>query len=348
MDLPESEERYIRDYVNTQSPDDDQAGLVQKIGSRRVLGRTHEIYDVHGASTRWWVITEPTNLYLQTDFPKAEHALTFHIGLGVMMAERSRSELAGDDEEHVPTSWRRYRQAVQAMNGATEAEDYQAVGIKCRDALIAVAKEHADSQWVGDIAERPKAADFKGWTNIFADRLTEGRMRSYMKALAEKTWDLTVWLQHNSNANEYDADLVLEATAHVLGSLGKLIRRHEDGEPDRCPRCESYKLEEDIEKDDTGEGFYEFTVCGACNWRSEPTYTSWAEHLKDADLEGYLTGPGLGLCDRLHHDHSNDDKPITSTLRSGHPPDSFLSRRLQHLFGKQSVPQWIRRRSRRL
>ncbi|MDP7739486.1 hypothetical protein [Mycobacterium paragordonae] len=85
MDLPESEERYIRDYVNTQSPDDDQAGLVQKIGSRRVLGRTHEIYDVHGASTRWWVITDPTNLYLQTDFPKAEHALTFHIGLGVMM-----------------------------------------------------------------------------------------------------------------------------------------------------------------------------------------------------------------------------------------------------------------------
>jgi hypothetical protein len=62
------------------------------------------------------------------------------------------------------------------MNGATEAEDYQAVGIKCRDALIAVAKDHADSKWVGDIAERPKAADFKGWANIFADRLTEGRM----------------------------------------------------------------------------------------------------------------------------------------------------------------------------
>ncbi len=70
MDLTESEERYIRDYVNTQSPDDDQAGLVQKIGSQRVLGRTHEIYDVHGASTRWWVVTDPTNLYLQTDFPR--------------------------------------------------------------------------------------------------------------------------------------------------------------------------------------------------------------------------------------------------------------------------------------
>ncbi len=52
-----------------------------------------------------------------------------------MMAERSRSELADEDEVHVPTSWRRYRQALQAMNEATEAEDYQAVGIKCETHL---------------------------------------------------------------------------------------------------------------------------------------------------------------------------------------------------------------------
>lgn len=309
MSLPEHEERYIRDYVNSQSPDDDQAGLVQKIGSQRVLGRIHETYDVHCTSTRWWVITNPTNLYLQSDFPQAEQALIFHIGLGAMMAERSRSEIADEDEEHVSTSWRRYRQAVQAMNEAAEAEDYQAVGIKCRDALIALAKSQADAEWVRDIAEPPKTADFKGWANVFADRLSDGRMRSYVKALAEKTWDLAVWLQHCSSATEFDADIVLDATAHLLGSFGKLIRRHEDGEPDRCPRCESYKLDEDIERDDSGEGFYESTVCGACGWRSEPSYISWAEHFKDADIEGYLTGPGLGLCDRLHHDHDDSDKP---------------------------------------
>jgi hypothetical protein len=309
VNLPEHEERYIREYVNSQLPDDDQAGLVQKIGSRRILGRTHETYDVHCTSTRWWVITNPTNLYPQTDLPQAEQALMFHIGLGVMIAERSRSEIAAEDEEHVSTSWRRYRQAVLAMDEATEAEDYQAVGIKCRDTLIAMARGQADAEWVGDIAEPPKAADFKGWANVFADRLADGRMRSYVKTLAEKTWDLTVWLQHCTNATEFDADIVLDATAHVLGSFGKLIRRHEDGEPDRCPRCDSYKLDEDIEHDDSGEGFYEFTVCGACDWRSEPTYISWAEHLKNADIEGYLSGPGLGLCDRLHHDHHDGDKP---------------------------------------
>ena len=40
-------------------------------------------------SILWWVITNPTNLYRQTDFPKAEQALIFHLGLGVYITERS-------------------------------------------------------------------------------------------------------------------------------------------------------------------------------------------------------------------------------------------------------------------
>ena len=82
---------FIRDYVNRESPEDDQAVLVQKIGSKRVVGIQHKIYDVHCTSTRWWVITNPTNLYLQTHYPEVEHALMFHVGLGAMLAERSRS-----------------------------------------------------------------------------------------------------------------------------------------------------------------------------------------------------------------------------------------------------------------
>jgi len=79
---------------------------------------------------------------------------------------------------------------------------------------------------VGEVQDPPKAADFKGWANIFADQLTDaGRLRSYLKALIDKTWDLTVWLQHNSNATPVDADLVLEATGNLITTLAKLIRR---------------------------------------------------------------------------------------------------------------------------
>ena len=162
-DLAEHEERAIRDYVNSQSPGDDQAGLVQRVHGQRILGRTHAVFDVHCEKTRWWVITDPTNLYLQADFPEAEQALIFHIGLGAVLAERSRADLADEDDEHVTAPWRRYRDALDVMDEADEAEDFQSVGIKCRDALIALAKLYQDASWVGDVQERPKAPDFKGW-----------------------------------------------------------------------------------------------------------------------------------------------------------------------------------------
>ena len=299
-ELAEHEERAIRDYVNSQSPADDQAGLVQRVGSHRILGHVHDLFDVHCEKTRWWVITQPTNLYLQTDFPKAEQALIFHIGLGAFLAERSRAEIAEDHEEYVSGAWRRFRDALETMDEASESEDFQSVGIKCRDALIALGKSHRDAPWVGAVADPPKAADFKGWGNIFAESLSDSRLRSYLKALVDRTWDLTVWLQHYANATPIDADIVLEATSHLIATFGKLIHRREVGDPARCPRCDSYRLDEDIQHNEEGQGFFESTVCAACGWRSEVSFTSWADHFEGKDIAGYLASPGAGVSDRLH------------------------------------------------
>src|SRR5680860_354531 len=309
-ELPEHEARYIRDYVNTQSPGDDPAGLVQKVGSRRIMGRVHEMYDVHCEQSRWWVITDPTNLYSQDDFPEVEQALIFHLGLGILMAERSRAELREADEERVSGSWRRFKQALAGMDDAGEAEDFQAIGIKCRDSLLAAVRDHMSAEWVGDIEDPPKASDFKAWGGIFAERLAEGRVRAYLKGLVERTWDLSVWLQHNSNATPDDAELVLDATGHLLSALGRLIHRRDHGEPDRCPRCGSYRLDEDVEVVDEPEpGLLDSTICGACGWQSEQEYTSIADHFEGTDVIGYLSRPAQGPSDRLHRKERREAKP---------------------------------------
>lgn len=299
-ELAEHEERAIRDYVNSQSPPEDRAGIIQRAHSQRILGRVHEVFDVHCEKTRWWVITEPTNLYLQTDFPQAEQALIFHIGLGVVLAERSRAELEVDQEEHVTAPWRRYRDALNVMNEADEAEDFQSVGIKCRDSLIALGKQYQDASWLGELSERPRVADFKGWGCIYAECLSDGRVRQYVKALVERTWDLSVALQHDSNATPMDADLVLEATAHLIGTMSRLIRRAEVGDPERCPKCDSYRLDEDVQHDEEAQGFYVSTVCAACGWESDSTFTLWRDHFEGTRLEEYLSAPGTGISDQLH------------------------------------------------
>ena len=273
----------IRSYVNGQSPPEDQTKLVQRVRSRRILGRVHEVFDVHCQESRWWVITDPTNLYSQEQFPDAEQALIFHIGLGAVLVERERGRMDEEHEEYVPAAWRRFRDALQTMDEASESEDFQSVGIKCRDALISLARSHQDAPWVGEVAEPPKGADFRGWGNIYAERLTDGKLRNYLKALVEKTWDLTVWLQHYANATSADADFVLEATSHLIGTFGQIIHRREAGEPERCPRCASYRVTTDLQPEVEEDGYYESTVCAACGWRSERLFTAWDEHFSDRE-----------------------------------------------------------------
>jgi hypothetical protein len=118
------------------------------------------------ARSRWLIMTRPTNLYLQNDFSQVEQALIFHIRLAAFLVGRGKSAL-GDTEaqEQVASSWRRFQQAIDGMNDAEGSEDFQAVGVRCRDALIALGKDRAGADWVCEVKEPPKPADFKGWGN---------------------------------------------------------------------------------------------------------------------------------------------------------------------------------------
>jgi hypothetical protein len=298
-DLPEHEERQVRDYVNSQSPEDDQVTLVQKVGTRRILSRVHELYDVHCEQSRWWVISDPMNLYSQEHFPELEVALTFHLGLAIRLADDSRTETDVERERRVSGAWRRFKQAAEAMDSASEAADFQAVGVRCRESLLALVQGQADEPWLGGIEDPPKRSDFKGWGAILAERLGEGRLRAYVNDLVDGTWDLAVWLQHYAEATPSDAELVIDATGHLLVIFGILLRRREQGAPARCPNCGSYAVDEDVEvTEDPEPGFLTSDVCRSCEWRSNRTFTSWDTHFEGADIEGYLNS-STGLSDRL-------------------------------------------------
>jgi hypothetical protein len=78
------------------------------------------------------------------------------------MAERSNMELKdAEAQEQVASSWRRLQQAIDSMSDAEESEDFQAVGVKCRDALTALAKDHSGDDWLGEISNRPRQLNSK-------------------------------------------------------------------------------------------------------------------------------------------------------------------------------------------
>lgn len=291
--LPDLEVKEIEQYVNSQTHDaTDRVRLVQKVGSRRIALTSYDLYDVWTEKgNRWWVITNPTNLYAQEAFNDIDQVFTYHLGVRAILFDRPQStpnehddekDMASDPPWYAP-ALRRYQRAVDVMTEAQEAEDFQAVGIRCREALLSYVKHGRHAEWAPEQTQPPQAANFKAWADIFAEALATGKHRSYLKALADKTWDLTVWLQHYSGATEWDAEVVLSATRHFLMTFGLAHRHFVEDPPTQCPTCDSYRVryDEDIAELDGREGWSSQPVCLGCGWRGERTFEPFsADYLR--------------------------------------------------------------------
>jgi hypothetical protein len=246
---------------------------LEKVKAERVMGRWMGAWDVHTDKNRWWVITAPTNLYLQTQFPSLEVALSFHVGLMARVAEHQDRTARPEPEQKARFSkaWRAWEQAGDALAEADEGEEFQAVGMRCRESLIAFMKEAALVAPHNSPEPRPKIGDFVGWANLLADIVASGasaeRRRGYLKAIGKATWDLVNWLTHAGDATPFDAYCAHDATQHALASWSVAIMRFEVGVPDRCPKCASYGL---VTHSHPGRSTVNhFTMCDACGWKSK-------------------------------------------------------------------------------
>ncbi len=265
LNTPARKERRIREYVEWQAKDE-KVKHAERVTTETILGRRHEVWDVHTDKTRWWVITEPTNLYSQALFPSMDYTLSFHVGLMARVEAAERG--AGRSRTKLAPAWRPWMQAADALDDADEAEEYQAVGMRCRESLLQLVRALADEKMVPAGEEAPKQADFIRWSELLANHFAGGssaaEVRGYLKALSRSTWQLVNWVTHASNATRSDASLALAATEAVLDALGMGSLRNVVGRPDRCPRCRSYSLV----ADDTEDG-PPAVLCESCGLRGE-------------------------------------------------------------------------------
>jgi hypothetical protein len=97
----------IRAYVEDQAHEE--VIHLEKAASELVGPVRHDIWEVHCPESRWWVLTNPTNLYSQQDFKSRDVVLTFHLGLAL------RLEYARDREVPVAPDRPSY---CRALGGA--------------------------------------------------------------------------------------------------------------------------------------------------------------------------------------------------------------------------------------
>lgn len=159
-----------------------------------------------------------------------------------------------------------WEQAADALDAAEEAEDFQAVGMRCRETLIRMVRALAKPSMVPHGEAAPKRSDVVNWSSLIANTVAGGQhndaIRGHLKALAKSTWDLANWLTHASGAKRIDAVFVSDATRTVLDNFGTATIRHESGSPEQCPECGSYAVEVEFDPDLMPDPY--FSLCGHC------------------------------------------------------------------------------------
>jgi hypothetical protein len=268
------EERAVIDYFEWQSSKDPKGPAkvehLELVKSEAVWGRVHKVWDVHATDRRWWIITEPMNLYSQEHFPSLDYTLSFHIGLMARVAARESTQARTKNSEISAAAYRRWEQAAEAIDLAKEAEDFQAVGMKCRECLLTFTRAaQNDITRPANGSPLPKRGDFVHWAELIAEHAAAGPhekdQRKYLKDGANNTWQLVNWLTHTSNAIRHDAELAVAATSHLLECFTSVLARHDSRNPGRCPNCSSYQLESFYVPEAEQDPPY-VLVCMACHW----------------------------------------------------------------------------------
>lgn len=107
MRTSDSERGEIRIYFEMQ--DFGEPTHLEKVGSDRVTGVEHDIWDVRCANGRWWAVRNPLDAYSLEGFKSRDVVLIFHFGLALKAVDL------------IVGSWRRLARAVDALRTAREA-----------------------------------------------------------------------------------------------------------------------------------------------------------------------------------------------------------------------------------
>lgn len=133
MRLSQREKGEVRAYVEDQAHE--QVIHLEKVASELVGPVRHDIWDVHCTESRWWVVTEPINLYSQADFKSRDVVLTFHIGLALRVSYLQEREVpvAPKPTDLLPGAWRRWQQAFETpvceTSGSASYEEPQLIAL---------------------------------------------------------------------------------------------------------------------------------------------------------------------------------------------------------------------------
>jgi len=266
----EHRERAVKEYVELEAEGEKVIHL-EMVKTEAVGSNKMDAWDVHTDCNRWWVITNPTNLYLQKQFPSLDYTLSFHVGLMVRVNSLRSPPTKDGQKKRLSTTWRLWVQTAEYFDQAEEVEELQAVGMRCRECLVDLSK-NIYTEFKKEAKNEPKAADFVSWSEELICLVYSGskfkHLRTYLLGMTKEVWEMVNWLTHAKEVTRLEVDIAVDAVSEVISVLGTIIINYENNPPEKCPNCSSRHIATDYRPDLEIDPPY-VTLCESCSWNNE-------------------------------------------------------------------------------
>lgn len=222
------------------------------------LGDTVTVWNVKTDNDGdWWVVEGdkmPMNLYPQHAYYfSADEVYSFHVGLMERM-QASREQYNPEDyveamtlgTEIAAVLFRKLKNIALLSDGAREIEDFQAIGVQCREILIELGNSIYTPDMAGD-EEQPQASNFKRKSELFVRFYMAGSdnsdYRSIIKKITEATWDYACKLTHSQSSTYYEASTCVSLIMSLVGTYENIRQKQNDPvSSHKCRNCKSKKL----------------------------------------------------------------------------------------------------------
>lgn len=263
----------VKAYFLSQSPKAT-VTFAQKIYAETIVGHRHDVWDLHADDGRWWVVTNPTNLYSQEQFPSMDLVVTFHMGLCLRIPRAQKPSIDVSKLMPIASTFQQLEEVEASLNHADSLLGYRAVGVGCREALISFVQSLQDAgEWPNSDLKR---SDVKGWSKQILGIILIGseneKRRRLLRSSINEAWDFSNWLAHTSSATWHDAEVAHSSVSHAVNLQASLMLRYFRNVPDACPECGSAHISPQYaHREVDPEIKWERPACDDCSWTGKAT-----------------------------------------------------------------------------
>ncbi|TSJ46647.1 hypothetical protein [Fluviicola chungangensis] len=221
------------------------------------LGYEINVWNVKTVNEAYWVVegeNAPMNLYTQNaHYFSVDEAYSFHMGITQRLTKRHQDNFK-DIIDEMPLDIERVKSISRKLNSASkklsidlEPEEFQSIGLICRESLVDLSKElcKRNEQLINE--KGFKTSDFKNVSSEFIDLYITGsnnaELRNYSRKITEIAWSYCSTIVHSPNKTYPDVKIALLFTSMAVSLLENLFLKYIgfDNEP-VCAICGSKKI----------------------------------------------------------------------------------------------------------